>query len=81
MHHLMVLIKFKINYGNGKSARFTNPSQLNIAINNVIQRPNMNDASFVEGLLLNIKEKIVFKSAPTSNDTFWEIGESRSNDI
>ena len=70
--------KFKITHGNGKSARFINPSQLNIAINNVIQRPNMNDASFVEGFAVEHKEKIVFKSAPTSNDTFWGnlIGES-----
>ena len=70
--------KFKITHSNGKSARFTNPTQLNIAINNVIQRPNMNDASFVEGFAVEHKEKIVFKSAPTSNDTFWGnlIGES-----
>jgi hypothetical protein len=70
--------KFKITHSNGKSARFTNPTQLNIAINNVIQRPNMNDASFVEGFAVEHKEKIVFKSAPTSNDSFWGnlIGES-----
>jgi len=70
--------KFKITHTNGKSARFTNPSQLNIAINNVIQRPNLNDGSFVDGFAVEHKEKIVFKSAPTSNDTFWGnlIGES-----
>jgi hypothetical protein len=70
--------KFKITHSDGKSARFINPSQLNIAINNVIQRPNMNDASFVEGFAVEHKEKIVFKSAPISSDTFWGnlIGES-----
>ena len=70
--------KFKITHTNGKSARFTNPSQLNIAINNVIQRPNLNDGSFVDGFDVEHMEKIVFKSEPTSNDTFWGnlIGES-----
>ena len=64
--------KFKITHTNGKSARFTNPSQLNIAINNVIQRPNLNDGSFVDGFAVEHKEKIVFKGT-TSNDTFGKL--------
>ena len=70
--------KFKLTHGSGETIRVVNPTQLNIAINNVIQRPNINDASFSEGFAITDTEKIVFKIAPTVNDIFWGslIGES-----
>ena len=63
--------KFKLTHGSGSTIRVVNPTQLNIAINNVIQRPNINDASFTEGFAITDSEKIVFKIAPSVNDIFW----------
>ena len=63
--------KFKVTYASGKSARFNNATQLNVAINNVIQRPNLSAASFTEGFAIEDNHKIVFKVAPTVNDIFW----------
>ena len=63
--------KFKITHSAGKSARFTNPSQLNIAVNNVIQRPNLDANNFSEGFAIEHKEIIVFKTAPGASEVFW----------
>ena len=63
--------KFKLTHGAGETIRVVNPAQLNIAINNVVQRPNINDASFTEGFAITDTEKIVFKIAPSVNDIFW----------
>ena len=63
--------KFKMTYGSGKSARLNNATQLNVAINNVIQRPNQSALSFTEGFAIEDNHKIVFKVAPTVNDIFW----------
>ena len=63
--------KFKITYQGGDPARFNNATQLNIAINNVIQRPNISATTFTEGFAIEDHHKIVFKVAPTSEDIFW----------
>jgi len=63
--------KFKLTYRDGKAARFNNATQLNVAINNVIQRPNQSALSFTEGFAIEDNHKIVFKVAPTVNDIFW----------
>ena len=62
---------FKATYSNGNSGRFHHATQLSIAINNVIQRPNNDDASYTEGFTVRNGEQIVFKVAPTVNDIFW----------
>ena len=61
---------FKITHGGGLTADIVNSSQLSIAINNVIQKPNV-DSSYTEGFLVLDTRKIQFKTAPTSNDIFW----------
>ena len=63
--------KFKVTFASGKAARFNNATQLNVAINNVIQRPNLSAASFTEGFAIEDSHKIVFKDAPTASDIFW----------
>ena len=63
--------KFKMTHGSGKSARLNNATQLNVAINNVIQRPNLDPNNFTDGFALQDNHKIVFKTAPTVNDVFW----------
>jgi len=62
--------QFKATHGGGQDARIINSSQLSIAINNVIQKPNV-DASYTEGFRVVDGRKIQFKTAPTSNDVFW----------
>jgi len=62
--------KFKITHSSGSSPRISDATQLQIAINNVVQRPNKNDASFTEGYAVE-NRNIIFKTAPTSNDVFW----------
>ena len=62
---------FKATYSNGNSGRFHHATQLSIAIINVIQRPNNDDASYTEGFTVRNGEQIVFKVAPTVNDIFW----------
>jgi len=62
--------KFKITHSSGSSPRILDATQLQIAINNVIQRPNKNDASFTEGYAV-ANRNILFKTAPTSDDIFW----------
>ncbi|MBO02613.1 MAG: hypothetical protein CMG35_08220 [Candidatus Marinimicrobia bacterium] len=62
--------KFRITHGSGNRPRFHHATQLNIAINNVIQRPN-NSLNFTEGYAVEVRDIIVFKTAPTSNDIFF----------
>ncbi len=63
--------KFKLTFGSGNSARLNNATQINVAINNVIQRPNLDANNFTDGFALADNHKIVFKTAPTSQDIFW----------
>ena len=62
--------KFRITHGSGNRPRFHHATQLNIAINNVIQKPN-NDLNFTEGYTVEVRDIIVFKTAPTVNDIFF----------
>tara|TARA_B100001769_G_scaffold94991_1_gene73207 strand:+ start:4426 stop:5901 length:1476 start_codon:yes stop_codon:yes gene_type:complete len=62
--------KFKITHSSGSSPNISDATQLQVAINNVIQRPNKNDASFTEGYAVQ-NRNILFKTAPTSSDIFW----------
>ena len=62
--------KFKITHSSGSSPNISDATQLQVAINNVIQRPNKNDASFTEGYAVQDRN-ILFKTAPTSSDIFW----------
>ena len=61
---------FKITHGGGSSADIVNSAQLQIAINNVIQKANL-DSSYTEGFFVVDSRKIQFKTAPTANDIFW----------
>ena len=61
---------FKITHGGGSSADIVNSAQLQIAINNVIQKANL-DSSYTEGFLVVDSRKIQFKTAPTADDIFW----------
>ena len=63
--------KFRITHGNGNRPRFHHATQLSVAINNVIQRPNNDHNNFTEGYAVEIRDIIVFKTAPTSNDIFF----------
>ena len=62
--------KFRITHGSGNRPRFHHATQLSIAINNVIQKPN-NDLNFTEGYAVEVRDTIVFKTAPTVNDIFF----------
>ena len=62
--------KFRVTHNNGNRPRFHHATQLSIAINNVIQRPN-NSLTFTEGYAVEVRDIIVFKTAPTSNDIFF----------
>ena len=62
--------EFKLTYG-GKGARLINAAQLNVAVNNVLQRPNLNPLSFTEGFAVKDGSTIVFQTAPNVNDIFW----------
>ena len=63
--------KFRITHNNGNRPRFHHATQLSIAINNVIQRPNNDANNFTEGYAVEIRDIIVFKTAPTVNDIFF----------
>ena len=63
--------KFRITHGNGNRARFSHATQLSIGINNVIQRPNDDHNNFSEGYAIEIRNIIVFQTAPTANDIFF----------
>jgi len=62
--------KFRITHSSGNRPRFHHATQLSIAINNVIQRPN-NSLTFTEGYAVEVRDIIVFKTAPTANDIFF----------
>ncbi len=62
--------KFKITYSGGKSSRFTSATQLSVAINNIVQRPN-DTTTFTDGFRISDNEKIEFNVAPVAADTFW----------
>ena len=63
--------KFKLTHSGGIGVNLTNASHATVAINNVVQRPNVNDSSFTEGFAIEGGKNIVFKTAPISTDTFW----------
>ena len=63
--------KFRITHGNGNRPHFHHATQLSIAINNVIQRPNNDANNFTEGYAIEVRDIIVFKIAPTVNDIFF----------
>ena len=63
--------KFRVTHSSGNRPRFHHATQLNIAINNVIQRPNNDANNFTEGYAVEVRDIIVFKTAPTSNDIFF----------
>jgi len=63
--------KFKLTHNGGESGRLNNATQLQVAINNVLQRPNSDPDNFTEGFAVEGGNKIVFQTAPTSNDIFW----------
>ncbi len=62
--------KFKITYSGGKSSRFTSATQLSVAINNILQRPN-DTTTFTDGFRISDNEKIEFNVAPVAADIFW----------
>ena len=63
--------KFKITHSGGNEVSLEDASQLTVAINNVLQRPSLNDGSFVEGFTVVDRKHIKFKNAPLSSDVFW----------
>ena len=63
--------KFKLSHSGGTDARLNNASQINIAINNVVQRPNLDPNNFTDGFALEDNHKIVFQNAPSDTDIFW----------
>ena len=63
--------KFRITHGNGNRPRFHHATQLSIAINNVVQRPNNDANNFTEGYAVEVRDIIVFQTAPTVNDIFF----------
>ena len=52
--------KFKLTFGSGNPARLNNATQINVAINNVIQRPNLDPNNFTDGFAIEDNHKIVF---------------------
>ena len=63
--------KFRITHTGGNRPHFHHATQLSIAINNVIQRANNDHNNFSEGYAIQIRNIIVFKTAPTVNDIFF----------
>ena len=63
--------KFRITHDGGTRARFSQASQLRIAINNVIQKANNDHLNFSEGYAIDVRSIIVFQTAPTVNDIFF----------
>ena len=53
--------KFKLTHSGGNGVNLTNASHATVAINNVIQRPNLNDTSITEGIAIEGGKNIVFK--------------------
>ena len=63
--------QFKATTGGGADIRVSDPVQLNIAINNVVQKPNAKNVTLTEGFTIDAHNKIVFATAPSSNEVFW----------
>ena len=63
--------KFRVTHSGGNRPRFHHATQLSIAINNVVQRPNNDANNFTEGYAVEVRDIIVFKTAPTVNDIFF----------
>ena len=63
--------KFKITHSGGNEVSLEDASQLTVAINNVLQRPSLNDGSFVEGFTVIDRKHIKFKVPPIATDVFW----------
>ena len=61
---------FKATHNGGDLVHINNSTQLQIAINNVVQKPN-NDAAFTEGFRVIHGRQIQFKEAPTGVEVFW----------
>ena len=72
--------KFRVTHGGGNRPRFHHATQLSIAINNVVQRPNNDANNFTEGYAVEVRDIIVFKTAPTVDDIFFGslTGETRA---
>ena len=63
--------KFRVTHGNGIRARIHTATQISVAINNVIQKPNNDANNFSEGYAVEVRDIVVFKIAPTVNDIFF----------
>ena len=63
--------KFRITHSSGTHARFSQASQLRIAINNVVQKANNDHRNFSEGYAIEVRNIIVFQTAPTVDDIFF----------
>ena len=61
--------KFKLTHSGGNGVNLTNASHATVALNNVIQRPNLN-VSFTEGFAIEGGKNIVFK-IPQHPMMFW----------
>ena len=61
---------FKATHGGCNLVHINNSTQLQIAINNVVQKPN-NNAAFTEGFRVIHGRQIQFKEAPTGVEVFW----------
>ena len=61
---------FKATHNSGDLVHINNSTQLQIAINNVVQKPN-NNAAFTEGFRVINGRQIQFKEAPTGVEVFW----------
>ena len=57
--------KFRITHGNGNRARIHTATQISVAINNVIQKPN-SDLNFTEGYAIEVRDIIVFQNCTHS---------------
>ena len=55
------------------SARLNNATQINVAINNVVQRPNLDPNNFTDGFALEDNHNNSFQDSTNKsvNDIFW----------
>ena len=61
---------FKLTHTGGDRTKILSPSQVTIAINNLIQKPNLT-LTFTEGYAIKDSNTVVFQSAPLSTDIFF----------
>jgi len=61
---------FKLTHTGGDRTKIFSPSQVTIAINNLIQKPNLT-LTFTEGYAIKDSNTVVFQSAPLSTDIFF----------